>query len=70
MKIQNVYLCLKCMEIYFSKYELDNHYNNDKNHRLYMNYKNWKIICLDCSSQFDISLVDQYFCNFSLALAT
>ena len=55
---QNVYLCLKCLETIFSKDELDKHYNQDKNHRLYINYKNWKIICLECSSQFDISLVE------------
>ena len=56
--IQNVYLCLKCLETIFCKKELDKHYNLDKNHRLYLNFKNWKIICLECSGQFDISLVE------------
>ena len=53
-----VCICLNCMEILDSKDKLDNHYNGNKSHRLYLNLKNWKIICLECSHQYNISLVE------------
>ena len=56
--IQNVYFCLKCMKVILSKEELDKYYNEQK-HRLFINFKNWKIVCLECKSQYDISLVEK-----------
>ena len=56
--VQNVYFCLKGMKIILSKDELDKYYNEHKN-RLYINFRNWKIICLECKSQYDISLVEK-----------
>ena len=57
---QNNYvgICLNCMEILDCKDKLDKHYNGNKTHRLYLNLKNWKIICLECSHQYNISLVE------------
>ena len=56
--IQNVYLCLNCQRVIYSKEELVEDFKEQK-HRLYLNFKNWKIICLECKSQYDISLVDK-----------
>ena len=53
-----VCICLNCMEILDCKDKLDKHYNGNKSHRLYINLKNWKIICLECSHQYNISLVE------------
>ena len=57
---QNNYvgICLNCMEILDCKDKLDKHYNGNKTHRLYLNLKNWKIICLECSHQYNLSLVE------------
>ena len=67
-KIQLVCLCLNCMEIIYSKEKIEEHYNNKK-HKLYLYFKNWKIICLECNSQYDILLVENILkyrkiCNF------
>ena len=46
------------MKVILSKEELDKYYNEQK-HRLFINFKNWKIVCLECKSQYDISLVEK-----------
>ena len=46
------------MKVIFSKEELDKYYNEQK-HRLFINFKNWKIVCLECKSQYDILLVEK-----------
>ena len=56
--IQNVYFCLKCMKVILSKEELDKYYSEQK-HRLFINFKTWKIVCLECKSQYDISLIEK-----------
>ena len=53
-----VCICLNCMELIYSKDKIVEHYNNQK-HKLFLNFKNWKLICLECSSQYDIKLVEQ-----------
>ena len=53
-------LCLNCWELFYSKNELNEHYK-DKKHKLFMNFKifkNWTIICLECSSQYEVFLVE------------
>ena len=58
---KNVYnyvcICLKCFEVLFKKEKILEHYNN-QTHSLFLNLKNWKLICLECSSQYDIKLVE------------
>ena len=58
---KNVYnyvcICLKCFEVLFKKEKILDHYNN-QTHSLFLNLKNWKLICLECSSQYDIKLVE------------
>ena len=53
-----VCLCLNCMEIIYSKKKTFEHYNNQK-HKLFLNFKNWKLLCLDCSCQCDILLAEK-----------
>ena len=58
MKLYNyVCLCLNCMEVIYSKQKTFEHYNNQK-HKLFLNFKNWKLICADCSCQYDILLTE------------
>ena len=58
-KIHNyVCLCLNCMEIIYSKEKTFEHYNNQK-HKLFLNFKNWRLLCLDCSCQCDILLAEK-----------
>ena len=57
-KIYNyVCLCLNCFEVIYSKEKTYEHYNNQK-HKLFLNYKKWKLLCLDCSFQCDIILAE------------
>ena len=53
-----VCLCLSCMEIFHPKDKIDEHFNETK-HKLFLNLTNWKLICLECKSQYDISLADK-----------
>ena len=58
-KIHNyVCLCLNCMEVIYSKEKTFEHYNNQK-HKLFLNFKNWRLLCLDCSCQCDILLAEK-----------
>ena len=57
-KIYNyVCLCLNCFEVIYSKEKTYEHYNNQK-HKLFLNFKQWKLLCLDCSFQCDIILAE------------
>ena len=53
-----VCLCLNCTEILHPKAKIDEHFN-EKKHKLFLNLTNWKLICLECKSQYDISLADK-----------
>ena len=53
-----VCLCLTCTEILHPKSKIDEHFN-EKKHKLFLNLTNWKLICLECKSQYDISLADK-----------
>ena len=53
-----VCVCLNCMGIFYTKKTVIEHYNKSLD-GLYLNLKNWKLICLECSSQYDIKLVEQ-----------
>jgi len=56
--INYVCLCLNCMEVIYSKEKTFEHYNNQK-HKLFLNFKNWRLLCLDCSCQCDILLAEK-----------
>ena len=46
------------MEVIYSKEKTFEHYNNQK-HKLFLNFKNWRLLCLDCSCQCDILLAEK-----------
>lgn len=49
--------CLTCMTRVTNLEELNKHFESSK-HRIYLNLINWTIICNECKSQFDYSLVN------------
>ena len=57
-KTDYICLCLSCMERVTNLEDLNEHYDNSK-HRLFLNLINWKIICKECKSEFDILLLDK-----------
>ena len=53
-------LCLSCMKRLINLDELNKHFESDK-HNLYINLLNWNIICRECQSEYNISLVNNIF---------